>query len=285
MPTATLPDSQIWYRTLGDSGPFVVLTAGGRWPATAGESLAQALAEHCRVIVYDRRNSGVSSPYFGPRIEADVEADDVAGLAEVCGADRVHILGGGGGARCALLAATRYPDLVASAVVWWVTGGPFGIATMASKYTEGFISAVRRGGLEELVDLPELSSVMADPNNRQAVLSMDASEVLANLLGWFTTWTRQEEDGGLPGLRAQDLKAISAPVLVFDQSDDYHPAEVCDELAELIPGAARQEPPAGMGPGTFWARQAAVRRGESDDPLADWRHLEPPITEFLASVA
>jgi 2-hydroxy-6-oxonona-2,4-dienedioate hydrolase len=280
MPIATFADAFIGYDMLGDSGPLAVLTPGGRYSAQSGRALAELLSNECRVVVFDRRNAGRSSAWFGARSEADMEADDIVGLARELGADGVHIVGGGGGARTALLAARRYPDYVRGISLWWIIGGEFGLATMAARYTQSLIGAARRGGMEEVIRLPELADVMANPANQRYARGLDAGAFIDNMMSWVSGWMPRP-DRLTSGMSIQDLHEIRVPTLIFDQFDDYHPTEIAHGVHAAVPGSRLVQPPTEMGPDTFWARQARGATDPTSDPLADWVHLAPPILQFI----
>ena len=69
----------IHYELIGD-GPPLVLTPGGRLGGQAVQATAELLAERHRVLLWDRRNTGSSSVWFGPEPEQLVWADDLATL-------------------------------------------------------------------------------------------------------------------------------------------------------------------------------------------------------------
>ncbi len=270
----------VGHTVLGEDGPPIVVTPGGRYPRACGRSLAEQLAgSGHRVAIFDRRNSGESPVHFGPRTESDVEADDIVALIEHLGWDGVTVLGGGGGARAALLAARRSARVRAIAL-WWLIGGPFGLMTQGARYTQSLVVAARRGGMRAVVDMPELADTMRSPANVSATLAMDVDEFVAAVTGWLDVWLPRPETV-VPGISPEELAAIDVPALVFRQYDDFHPLATAEALAALLPQGQLVEPPTAMGPGTFWTRPTTAGPGE--DSLADWAVLAPPIAEFVAA--
>ena len=67
MPWATIRGAQIQYDFVGSSGPWCVLTPGGRYDLDENRALAESLAAGgYRVVLHDRRNIGASDVGIGP---------------------------------------------------------------------------------------------------------------------------------------------------------------------------------------------------------------------------
>ena len=92
MPAITIDGVSIKYEEMG-SGQPVALTPGGRSGMEAVRGLAERLASHYRVIIYDRRNCGASDVAIGGDLsEQEIWADDLHELLSQAG--RVARLGG-----------------------------------------------------------------------------------------------------------------------------------------------------------------------------------------------
>ena len=78
MPLAHVRGVSLNYEILGDRGPFVALQPGGRRAGSSLRSLAEKIAEagH-RVVIYDRRNTGLSSIMIDGESENQEWADDL----------------------------------------------------------------------------------------------------------------------------------------------------------------------------------------------------------------
>ena len=60
MPTLQIRNAHINYELLGDKGPWVALSPGGRRPLEGVKHLAERVAaKGYRVLIHDRRNCGV----------------------------------------------------------------------------------------------------------------------------------------------------------------------------------------------------------------------------------
>jgi pimeloyl-ACP methyl ester carboxylesterase len=79
MPLANVRGVNINYKILGDDGPWVTLSPGGRRDLSGVEPLAARLADHgYRVLIHDRRNCGASDVVIeGDDSEYEIWADDL----------------------------------------------------------------------------------------------------------------------------------------------------------------------------------------------------------------
>src|SRR3954466_15067280 len=82
MPYATIRGVSINYQILGERGPSMMLSPGGRNPASHVLPIAEAMAaKGYRVLLHDRRNCGASDVAFDPsKSEFEVWADDLEAL-------------------------------------------------------------------------------------------------------------------------------------------------------------------------------------------------------------
>lgn len=76
------------------------------------------LATFCRVMLFDKRGTGISDPVPGGRVPTlEERMDDMLAVLDACGSERASLFGyGEGGPLCVLFAAT-YPDRVASLIL------------------------------------------------------------------------------------------------------------------------------------------------------------------------
>ena len=87
----------IAYEIIGDRGPGIVLTAGGRFSKdTPGlRELAAALAaEGHRVLIWDRVNCGESDVNFDAETESVLNTDTLAGLLRKLDLGPAMLVGG-----------------------------------------------------------------------------------------------------------------------------------------------------------------------------------------------
>src|SRR5207237_8587175 len=82
MPIATIRGAHIHYQVLGEHGPWVALSPGGRRDLSGVMPLAtQVAAAGYRVLLHDRRNCGASDVVIeGDASEYEMWADDLHAL-------------------------------------------------------------------------------------------------------------------------------------------------------------------------------------------------------------
>jgi len=100
----------------GAGGPAVVFDAGLAEPGTlAWAGVLPGVAEHTRVIAYDRAGVGASDPVSPLTVEGEVA--DLAALLSQAGQGRCVLVGHSWGGLLAQLLAFSHPDLVAGLVL------------------------------------------------------------------------------------------------------------------------------------------------------------------------
>jgi pimeloyl-ACP methyl ester carboxylesterase len=100
----------------GSGGPAVVFDAAlGEPGSLAWAAVLPAVAEHTRVIAYDRAGVGASDPVWPLTVEGEVA--DLAALLSQAGQGRCVLVGHSWGGLLAQLVAFSHPDLVAGLVL------------------------------------------------------------------------------------------------------------------------------------------------------------------------
>ena len=110
MPVKTIRGVDIVHEVLGDSGPWVTVTPGGRRGLAGERKLAALIAEAgYRVLIHDRRNMGASGIAFPGDNESHEQAEDLFALLTALGTGPAYIAGSSSGARMSLLLARDHP--------------------------------------------------------------------------------------------------------------------------------------------------------------------------------
>lgn len=113
MPVKNIRGVDIVYEVLGDGGPWVTVTPGGRRGLVGERTLAGLIAEAgFRVLIHDRRNMGASGIAFPGDNESYEQAEDLLGLLQTLGTGPAYIAGSSSGARMSILLAQHHPDAV-----------------------------------------------------------------------------------------------------------------------------------------------------------------------------
>lgn len=285
MPTIDVNGLKIAYEVHGE-GPPVAITPGGRFSmdALGVRDLAKALADRGhQVLIWDRPNTGASDISLDTDFESNLHADTLAGLITTLGLGKTVIAGGSAGSRVSLLTAVRHPEVTAKLAVWWISGGFFGLLTLAAHYCGENWVAAKRGGMEEVVQLPGWQETFAkNPANRDRLLSMDPADFAAKMEQWGPTFL-QVPDSPVPGLSAEDFARITVPTLVYRSgpTDPHHPRRTSEWVHELIPGSRLVEPPWGE---QEWNERGHVSRTTGNNVLfAGWPQLADQLKEFATS--
>ncbi|MFB4309688.1 alpha/beta fold hydrolase [Actinomadura sp. GTD37] len=291
MATATVNGLTVGYEVIGGQGGGQgrtwALTPGGRdGRDTPGlRELASALAERGhRVLLWDRPNTGESDVCFTGSSESAMQAGVLAGLLARLDMAPAVIAGGSGGSRVSLLTAARHREVASGLAVWWISGGVFGLLSIANHYCGGSIRAAWEGGMAAVAALPEWAEVLdRNPANRRRLLEADPGGFIAVLERWMAAYCPR--DGELvPGLPDEDARALDVPALVFRSgaSDVHHRRETSEHVAELLPDARLVEPP--WGDGEWHERQAARTAGTAPGLFVRWPLLAPVLHEWAADV-
>src|SRR5215213_4002189 len=149
MPVTNIRGVNINWRRIGETGPWIMLTTGGRRGHEEFIPLADKLAARGhRVVLHDRRNTGASDVLIeGDEGEEVIWTDDMYALMTELGALPAFFGGGSSGARTSILFALRYPESVRGLLLMRVTGGPFAAGRLPENYYGQFIRAAREGGM------------------------------------------------------------------------------------------------------------------------------------------
>jgi pimeloyl-ACP methyl ester carboxylesterase len=288
MATIEIEGTTIAYEIIGEpraGGTPWVVTPGGRFTKEAPgvRELAEALAAPGRqVLVWDRPNTGASDICFTGDSESEMQADRLAGLLRALDLAPAVIVGGSGGSRVSLLTAARHPDVASKLAMWWISGGTFGLLTLAVVYCGESIRAAWQGGMEAVVALPDWADVLErNPGNRQRFLDLDAREFIDTLERWMRVYC-PDPLATVPGLPDDAFSALDVPTLIFrsGKSDPYHTRATSEHLHRLIPGALLVEPPWGD---TEWIERSDAARAGTGGLFERWPLLAPQLLEFAGS--
>jgi pimeloyl-ACP methyl ester carboxylesterase len=237
MPIASVRGVDINYRIVGDRGPWVALSPGGRRDLGVVLPLAELVAEAgYRVLLHDRRNCGASDVVIeGEASEYEIWADDLHELLTRLDALPAFVGGSSSGCRLSLLFALRRPEAVRALLLWRVTGGPFAAQRLAHNYYGQFIDAAKQGGMAAVCETEFFRErVESNPRNRERLLAMDPKRFIDVMAHWREYFIR---DADLPviGASADDLRSITVPACVVPGNDWTHPRRVGETASRLLP--------------------------------------------------
>jgi pimeloyl-ACP methyl ester carboxylesterase len=237
MPIVNVRGVHINYKILGNRGPWVALSPGGRRDISGIELLAGKVAERgYRVVIFDRRNCGASDVVIdGNESEYEIWADDIHDLLGQVGALPVIVGGSSSGCRTALLFALRHPESVRALLLWRVTGGRFACERLAEEYYGQFIKAAQAGGMAVVCEMEHWKErIEARPANRDALMKMTPARFIEVMSRWREYFLKSAD---LPviGASAGELQSIKAPACIIPGNDNTHGRQTGENLGRLLP--------------------------------------------------
>src|SRR5262249_9979059 len=164
------------YEIIGERGPALALSPGGRNPLDHIRFLGERMAAlGYRVLLHDRRNCGASDVSFdASKSEYEVWADDLRVLAGKLGMLPMIVGGTSSGARLALLFALRYPQAVRALLLWRVTGGAFAVRRLSERYYDQYIRLAQEGGMAAVAAEEHFAELIRNrPSNREPLMAID----------------------------------------------------------------------------------------------------------------
>jgi pimeloyl-ACP methyl ester carboxylesterase len=268
------------YETIGEGRPWAI-TPGGRFTKESPgvRELATALAGHGnRVLIWDRPNCGASDVCFEGSSESAMQADALAALLTHLDMTGAVIAGGSGGARVSLLTASRHPEVAAGLAIWWISGGVYGLLSLATHYCGGSVGAAWSHGMEAVAALEEWAEVQdLHPPNHRRILEQDRAAFIATMERWMLAYCPRQDEH-VPGLSDDAARALDIPALVLrsGESDAHHTRATSEALAELLPRARLEEPP--------WGDREWIERQETREQglFVRWPLLAPMLLEWQA---
>lgn len=220
----------------------LVVTPGGNGDTEGFGGFARnvaAAAPDLKVIIYDRRNLGLSEVTFGSEPQMVEEGEDLHVLIKRLGVAPTVLYGMSSGARSNMILASRYPDDVAALVIAPLTGGPEAAARLSEDYFFRYLPQKTLTTREHISGLP-LTSMQAVAKTElwSAYLARNSSEHqerffktdIADFLAAMRTSgerlhaTRYQT---ALGMKDEELAAIKVPATLIlhhgQYTDNLHP--------------------------------------------------------------
>jgi class 3 adenylate cyclase/pimeloyl-ACP methyl ester carboxylesterase len=226
-------DASIDYQALGE-GPIDLVVVNGPashleliWEEPATGRCLERLASFSRLVLFDRRGTGLSDPVSRPPT-LERQMDDLRAVLDAVGVERTAIWGASDLGLSALFAGTL-PERVTALVLSSVA--PIGGSSLNPEVRQQFLDAIENNWGDGTLMHVFAPSQVGNPAFEE----------------W---WGRMQRSAVSPGMARQlmdmlaetDLRAIlptiRVPTLVTHCTDDrYIPVEHGREVAALIPGA------------------------------------------------
>jgi pimeloyl-ACP methyl ester carboxylesterase len=239
MPVSKIRGVNINWQLIGDRGPWLIMTTGGRRGHEEFVPLAQKIAGHgYRVVLHDRRNTGASDILIeGDEGEEVIWTADMYELLRQQDAFPVFLSGGSSGARTSILFYLRYPEVVRGLLLLRVTGGAFAAGRLPENYYGQFIRAAENGGMAAVCSMEQWKERMdANPRNREYLQQLSTRQFIDVLRRWKAIF-----DGGahLPvmGVTNEELQSIKVPTVIIPGNDKVHSSASGLTAHDHIPGS------------------------------------------------
>jgi len=217
-------DVMIAYQVLGE-GPFdVVITPSEvshvelQWEVAGWAALLRGIAEQARVLVFDKRGTGMSDRVAGaPTLEE--RSDDIRAVMDAAGSQRAALAGFMDGVPMSVVFAASHPERVSALVLY----GGMARVLWAPDYLFGDTEREARNELEEIIES------LVTPGGGEAWLRRDApSADQDEVQALARVWRYGASPGTFEALyrmnMAMDVREVlplvSAPTLVLHQRAD-----------------------------------------------------------------
>jgi class 3 adenylate cyclase len=279
------PEGNIAYQVIGDGPMDLVIVPGWLshidllWADPGWVTFVGELASFARVVIYDKRGTGLSDPVEAvPTLES--RADDLRSVMDAAGCDRVALLGFSEGGPISVLFAATYPQRVRALVLL----GTFASGVLEDDGSPGrakWIELMKRvrasvdhwgEGLTIDWAAPSLSH---NPASRRAVGALERA-------GMSPKMARLTGKAILTQVDVRDiLSSVHVPTLVLHRKNDAIPVEFARELAAKIPSARLVE----LDGVDHWPSAGDIKSitGEVEEFLTGQRHEHIP-DRILATV-
>jgi pimeloyl-ACP methyl ester carboxylesterase len=256
MARAHIDGIAIEYEVIGTGEPLLMLAPGGfdatmsRWRTNGIWKAVNPLeryAREFRMIIYDRRENGVS----GGRVEAltwDAYAREALGLLDHLGIDRAMFLGGCIGCSLALAIAARAPERCRALLMHWPVGGYRWMLKGRGAF-DGHLRYVREHGLAGAAEKaretqsfwrgdpaggPWASVIATDPAFARDFVQQDQERYLDLVARSRDALFSDALPSGAP---AEAIMRITTPSFIMPGDDASHATSAAHALRELVPGA------------------------------------------------
>ncbi len=235
----------------------LIMTPGGNGDTRGFGGFARntaAAAPEFKVIIYDRRNLGLSEVTFGSEPQMVEESEDLHVLIQRLDIAPATLYGISSGGRSNMMLSSRYPEDVAALVIAPLTGGPLAAARLSEEYffkylhdkklsTMKHISTSPLTTMKALGETPLWSAYLArnTPEKQERFFNADIADFLAAMKtsGEHLQATRHQTALGINDEELAALKIPATLILHHTAYTDYlHPVTNTRAATTLIPNSS-----------------------------------------------
>jgi pimeloyl-ACP methyl ester carboxylesterase len=245
MPISKINGVNINWQVIGERGPWVMATTGGRRGYDEFIPMARKIANNgFRVMLHDRRNTGASDLLIeGDQGEEAPWLPDMYELMRSQDALPAFFCGSSAGARTSIRFYLKYPQAVRGLLLLRVTGGAFAAGRLPENYYGQFISAAKTGGMQAVCAMDAWKERFKEnPRGRDYLANLPVDQFIRV----FTRWKEVFEAGGkypVMGVTEDELRSIKVPVMIIPGNDQTHSSASGRVAHNLIPGSELHQLP------------------------------------------
>ncbi len=231
-------DLHIAYQVVGDGPRDLVFVPGWvshvelGWTDPGFTHVLNRLASFSRLILYDKRGTGLSDPVAtAPTLEERM--DDLRAVMDAAGSERAVLFGECEGGPTSILFAAAHPERTQALAIY----GTMPLVTVPEESGRRWVEETF-GQIEDVVDhwgegrTLELfaPSIAADESVRSAHGEFERAAASPGMARALLEALQDVDVGAV-------AKDVRVPTLVLHRRDDFVPIDVARRLAELIPDA------------------------------------------------
>jgi class 3 adenylate cyclase/alpha-beta hydrolase superfamily lysophospholipase len=267
-------DVSIAYQVIGDGEHDIVVAPGYisnvelAWELPGWARMYELLAKLGRVIVFDKRGTGLSDRATGIA-QLETRMDDVRAVMDAAESERAALLGVSEGVPMTLLFAATYPERVTAAVA-------YGASAPRATWAPDFPNARPREVWLEQIPIREREFGSKEAIARSVTWIAPSHADDDAFIEWWARFERQSASPSAIGQLARMnmeidirhvLPIVAVPTILVHRVGDAVPIENSRYMAARIPGAELVE-----------------LQGEDHAPFINPDQAIEPIAEFLGRV-
>jgi 3-oxoadipate enol-lactonase len=221
----------------GDGPPVVLLHGLSATRRNVVQGSRALLRRGYRLIAYDARGHGASSPgtrYGYPELIEDLEA-----VLDDLGLDRAALVGSSMGAATGMAFAMRHPERVAAVVqITPAYNGAARTGNVDDGAWDAMATGLEEGGVDAFVDVAQPAGAGEGWREIAREAVRQRMERHEHPLEVALALRQMPRSAAWDGLEA--LREVQTPVLIVasrDEMDHLHPLAIAQEYARLLPNA------------------------------------------------
>jgi class 3 adenylate cyclase len=231
------PEGDVAYQVIGDGPRDLIVVPGWfshldlQWEDPRWRAFVTELASFARVVLYDKRGTGLSDPVDGaPTLQS--RADDLLAVIDAAESRRPALFGFSEGGPISVFFAGTYPERISSLILYGTGAVPpdSAVRGRAAELQMTLRRSIDSWGAGKTIDWAA-PSLRGDATARKRIGALERAAMSPKMA--LLTWQAVTQ---LPDLRGI-AQSIGIQTLILHRRGDALPVEMGRELASAIPGA------------------------------------------------